>query len=262
MFLASVISYAIRIWCNSTFPRDLRERVYCNLVEQGIDFFDRTPTGVLIGRLSQEITMMQETYYQKLLNSVQKTGESIAGIIVAFIKCWRLALPGGIVILLCLIIYIIGDKIIENIWFKYNECLSAANNKAEEAITSFRTIKSFDNELYEAANYKKQLDDVDNVCLKTSLTQGTKDGIIYILSNLMVAAICYYGGDLAIHKPYYGYHSGDVFIVFFSMIMAVDGLTQAISISNDMNKSAVSAQKIIELIEMKPEVDRKEGGGT
>ncbi|KAH0786261.1 ABC transporter family protein [Histomonas meleagridis] len=42
--------------------------------------------------------------------------------------------------------------------------------------------------------------------------------------------------------------------------MAVDGLTQAISISNDMNKSAVSAQKIIELIEMKPEVDRKEGG--
>ena len=260
MFLASSISYAIRTWCNSAFIKDLRDRVYRNLIEQGIDFFDRTPTGVLIGRLSQEITMIQETYYEKLLNSFQKMGESLDGIIIAFVKCWRLALPGILVILLCLIIFVIGDKIIESIWIKHNECLTTANNKAEEAISSFRTIKSFDNEIYEASIYKKQLTDVDDVFFKTGIAQGTKDGIICTLSNLMVAGICYFGGDLAINKPYYGYHSGDIFVVFYSMIMAVDGLSQAISISNDMNKSAISAQKIIELIEMKPEVDRKKGG--
>ncbi|KAH0785802.1 ABC transporter family protein [Histomonas meleagridis] len=259
MFIAGAASFAIRTWCNSAFARDLRDKVYRNLVEQGIDFFDRTPTGVLIGRLSQEITLIQETYYEKLLNSFQKTGESLAGIIISFVKCWRLAFPGVVVLLFCLLIFVIGDKIIANIWIKYNDCLTAANNKAEEAISSFRTIKSFDNEIYESANYKEQLDSVNNVFFKTGIAQGTKDGIIATLSNLMVAGICYFGGDLAINKSYYGYHSGDIFIVFFSLIMAVDGLTQAVSISNDMNKSAISAQKILELIEMRPEVDRKEG---
>ncbi|KAH0790834.1 ABC transporter family protein [Histomonas meleagridis] len=260
MFVASSVAYAIKTYCNSTFVRDLRDRVYQNLVEQGIDFFDRTPTGVLIGRLSQEITMIQGTYYEKLLITFQKIGQSGVGIIISFVKCWKITLPGVLIIIICLIIYVIGDKIIQNIWVKHNVSLTLANNKVEEAISSFRTIKSFDNELYEASNYKNQLMTIDQIYLKTGIAQGIKDGIICILSNLIVACICYIGGDLAINKSYYGYRGSVIFISFFSMLLAVDGLTLAISISNDLNKSAVSAQKIIELIEMKPEIDRKKGG--
>ncbi|KAH0790681.1 ABC transporter family protein [Histomonas meleagridis] len=260
MFVASSISFGLRAWCNAQLPRDLRKKVYRNVIEQGIDYFDRTPTGVLIGRLSQDITIIHDVYVEKLLNALQMAGEAIAGVVLAFVSCWRLALIGAAVIVVCMIIYAIGDKIIDKIWITYNESSSAANNKAEEAINGFRTIKSFDNELYEASLYKKQLVEVDKVFFKTGIAQGIKDGLISLLANLMVAAICYFGSDMVMNQMYLGYRSGDIFIVFFSMMMGVFGLTQAIAVSNDMNKTAISAEKIIQLIEMKPKIDRKKGG--
>ncbi|KAH0791311.1 ABC transporter family protein [Histomonas meleagridis] len=259
MFFASSIAYGLRSYCNSSLPEDLRKRVYKNVVEQGIDYFDRTPTGILVGRLSQDVTIIHDVYFEKFLNALQMAGEAIAGVILAFVTCWRLSIIGGAVLIVCLIVYGVGDKIIDKIWITYNESSSAANNKAEEAIASFRTIKSFDNELYESSLYKDQLIEVDKVFFKTSIAQGIKDGTISLLANLMVAAICYFGSDMVMNQMYYGYTSGDIFIVFFSMIMGIFGLTQAVAVSNDMNKAAISSAKIIQLIEMKPKIDRKKG---
>ncbi|KAH0786047.1 ABC transporter family protein [Histomonas meleagridis] len=249
----------LKWWTASGLIADLRKKVYTKFLDMGINYFDKTPTGIMIGRLSQDITLVHDIYVEKLFQAVNMGIGSIAGVILSFVKCWRATLPAAALVILCVLIYLIGNKLIDKIWVSYNDSSSAAANKAEEVISSFRTIKSFDNELYESDLYHKDLIEVDKVFKKTSIAQGIKDFLIATIAHLMLAMILYYGCYLIVERPYYGYENGSVFIMFMTMIQAVVNLTLAFSVSEDMSKAAVSAAKIIEILEAEPDFDRKKG---
>ena len=259
MMVIESTAYFTKFYTSAELLKDIRRETYKKYMNLGVNYFDKCPTGIMIGRLSQDATLIHDIYVDKLFQALNMGFQSVSGIILSFIKCWRVALPAVCFIIISVMIYIIGNKLIDKIWIVYNESSSAAANKAEEVISSFRTIKSFDNELYESGLYNKDLKSVNEVFKKTSIAQGIKDGLIALVSHLMLSFIIYYGCYLIIKKPYLGYQSGSIFIMFMSLIMAVFGLSQAFSIADDMNKASISAAKILEILETKPDKDRKEG---
>ena len=257
--LISFLQNNLRAACGASLTRDLRRLTYKNMLEQDMTFFDRVPTGLMIGRLSQDITLIHDIYIDRLIMTVSMGSQACAGIIVSLTKCWRIGLPCIAVIVICVLVHVIGEKLIDKIWETYNESSSLATNKAEEVLSSFRTIKSFDNEMYEAGLYDESLKQVNGVFKKTSIAQGTKNGLIVTIAHMMLAAIMYFGSYLIIRKPYLGYTNGVILVFVMTMVMAVFGMSQAFSISDDMCKTAISADKIIELINLKPKFYRNQG---
>ena len=260
LFFFFLLNFGFRAFANPLFMLDLRSDVYHAFMEKDVEYYDNNETGILVGRLSQDVTMIHEIFIDKVLNVLMNLAQSVGGMILALVVCWRAALPCIGVVILCGIVYVVGDKIVDQIWVEYNESSSAACSKAEEAITSFRTIKSFNNEEYEAHLYKKTLKDVDRVFDKTSLAQAVKDAIIFFLMHLMQVMLIYYGCYLVIREPYLGYQSGDILVCLMSMTFATMGVSTALSLSDDFMKASVSAAKLLEIIETPPKVDRKEGG--
>ena len=178
MVCAMGLNFGFRAFANPYFMLDLRSDVYRAFMEKDVSYYDQTETGVLVGRLSQDITMVHEIFIDKVLNVIMNLSQAFGGVILALVRFWRIALPCVVIILLCGVIFLIGDRIVDKIWVEYNESSCAASSKAEEAITSFRTIKSFNNEEYEASLFKQTLKEVDAVFDKTSLVQGAKNGLI------------------------------------------------------------------------------------
>ena len=260
MIICMGINFGMRSHANPAFMLDLRRLTYNAFMEKDIAYYDRSSTGVLVGRLSQDITLIHEIFIDKILTALQNLAQSFGGIILSLVTCWHAGLPCVAVIILCALVYYFGDKVIDKIWVAYNESSSTASSKAEEAITSFRTIKSMNTEEWEAGLYKKNLVDVDAVFKKTSIAQGVKDGLIALLLNLMTAGLLYYASWLIVKRPEYGYQSGDLMIMLMSCSFATMGISSALSLSDDFKKACVSAAKILEIIETPPQVDRKEGG--
>ena len=259
MIIAMGLNFGLRAHANPAFMLDLRRLTYDAFMEKDIAYYDQSSTGVLVGRLSQDITLIHEIFIDKVLNVIQNLAQSIGGLILALITCWRVGLPCVGVIILCALVYYFGDKIVDKIWVAYNESSSQASSKAEEAITSFRTIKSMNTEEWEAGLYKQSLIDVDKVFQKTSIAQGVKDFLISILLNLMTAGLLYYASWLILERPEYGYMSGDLMILLMCCSFATMGISSALSLSDDFKKASVSAAKILEIIEVPPSVDRKAG---
>ena len=253
------IAFGTKFFSSAELLSDLRKEIYQKYMNLGVNYFDKVPTGIMIGRLSQDTTLVHDIYIDKFGQALNMGAQSVAGIVLSFVKCWHVSIIAVCFIIVSVIIYQVGNKLIDKIWIVYNDSSSSAANKAEEVISSFRTIKSFDNELYEAGLYKKDLENVDKVFKKTSIAQGIKDGLIALISHLMLGFIIYYGCYLIIKKPYLNYESGSMFIMFVPLIMSVFGLSQAFSISEDMSKANISAAKILEILETKPDKDRKEG---
>lgn len=253
------INMQLRFTANPFFMRDLRRNLFRAFLEKDIEYYDKIPTGVMVGRISQDVTLVHEIFIDKLCTALQMVAQSIGGIILSFATMWQAALIGVAAVCIAGCIYYFGDKIVDKIWVEYNESASAAASKAEEIITSFRTIKSFDCELKESEIFKGQLVSVDNVFKKTSIAQGVKDGLISIVLNGMQAGILYFASWLIQTKPKLGYEPGDLFIILMSLSFATLGISSALTLSDDFKKTTISASKLLDIIETKPKVDRKLG---
>lgn len=258
--VSMLINMQLRFISNSSFMRDLRRVLFRSFMEKDIEYFDKVPTGVMVGRISQDVTLVHEIFIDKLCTSLQMISQSAGGVILSLVKMWQAAMiaVGGIII--AALIYYFGDKIVDKIWVEYNENASAAASKAEEIITSFRTIKSFDCEMKESDIFKTQLVSVDNVFKKTSIAQGVKDSLISLVLNGFQAIILYLASWMIQMKPNLGYQPGDLFIILMSFSMATMGISSALTLSDDFKKTSISARKLLDIIETPPKVNRKEGG--
>ena len=255
----STITYMFRAYANPVFMVDLRKAIYESLMKKDISYFDRTPTGILIARISQDVTLLFQIYIDKFMLAIQDLAMALGGVLLSFVIMWRVALPAFVCLVVCGVIYIIGERCIDKLWKDFNIRASTASSKAEEIITSFRTIKSFDCELHEAQMYRKALRNVDRIFDKTSIAQGIKDGLIWGLVHIMIPAILYLA-SWYVMQVFYGYQSGDLMILLMSFLLASMGISLFLSLSDDFKKARVSAAKVLQILESEPSTDQEAGG--
>ncbi|KAK8875498.1 hypothetical protein M9Y10_005664 [Tritrichomonas musculus] len=262
MTAATVIALGFRFYLNPHFLIDIRQAMYDSLMEQEIAFYDETPAGVLIGRLAEDVTLIRFVYVEKLLMVIQHLTQAVVGLILAFCYVWRVTLAVFIGIPISAIVYIIGNIIIEKLWLQYNKCVTECIDKAEEAITQIRTVKAFDCELKEAALYSKSIGGIEDVARKWSILAGVKDGFISMLTWGMMAGLMYYTYWLMVRKPYLNVESGDIMILMMSMMLGTMGTSLALAAVDDFKKTRISAAKVLNIVEKKPETDRHKGSNT
>ena len=160
--------------------------MYDSLMEQEVAFYDEMPSGILIGRLAEDVTLVRTVYVEKLLMVVQHLTQAVVGIILAFCYVWRVTLAVCIGIPMSAVVYIIGNIILEKLLYKYNQCVTDCIDKAEEAITQIRTVKAFNCELKEAALYSKSIAGIEECASKWALLSGVKDGLISVFTWGMI----------------------------------------------------------------------------
>ncbi|OHS97813.1 ABC transporter family protein [Tritrichomonas foetus] len=239
-----------------TYVTDLRRLLFTSLINQDISYFDKTSTGIMMSRISEDVTLVRQTYIEKFIQIIQMSAQTVASIILAFIYSWKVSLvafSGTILIGLC---FWLGEKFVDKMWTSFNDTTSAAASKAEEVITSFRTVKSFDNELYEAKLYSENLSSIHNVLKKTSLVKAVQAGIIMLLMWGIIGGLLFYSGYLVLFE---GLESGSIVVLMVALMMAATGLQSAVTAYDDFKKARVAAAKILQIIDMKPKFDADEG---
>jgi hypothetical protein len=92
------------------------------------------------------------------------------------------SLIGLSVLPMCTVIWIIGEGRINKLWEEFRDISTATAAQAEEVATKFRSVKSFDNELYKSANYTKGLCDVHDVVVKANHVHAIKNGLMQLLA--------------------------------------------------------------------------------
>ena len=263
--IAMLVLMALMITTRSVttpkFTVDIRRAIFTSLMNQPIDFFDKSSTGVLISRLSEDVTLIRETYIDKALQVIQGLAQAIAAVIMAFTTSWLISLVLLVAVPLVLITFYIGEKVVDGLWNEYNEKTTSAAAKAEEVISQFRTVKAFDGEMKEFQAYNVSLNGISDVYDKTSLAHGAKDSIISLIANCTIAVILYLVSWLILIKPEksHGLEVGDSMILMMSLMMATMGVTQAFASIEDFKNANTSAQKLLRIINLKPDVDRHKG---
>jgi ABC-type multidrug transport system fused ATPase/permease subunit len=100
-----------------------------------IDYFDNTSTGVMISRLSEDVTILREICIDKGCQVVQNVVQAIGGIILFVTESWVMSLIAVGVVPLIGITFWISEVMIEKLWKEYSNANTNNTSKAEEIIS-------------------------------------------------------------------------------------------------------------------------------
>lgn len=238
------------------YETSLKKMLFKSIIKQDVAFFDRTASGILIARLSEDIALIRGTYIDKLLGIVSNLIQALACLVLAFVYSWKVTLVGIAFVPVVGGVYFFATKMVGKAFVRFIDTSSKAAAQAEEVITSFRTVKAFDNEIYESKRYVKSLKGVHVVAKSTSVASGIQNGVSLGLTWGMVDVLAYYASYLVIHGDL---ESGDLIVLFTSLMFVAVGFAGAAGQMTDFKKAQVSAGKIFLIIDEKPLIDRHEG---
>ena len=255
-FATGITQWITESYFMPQFTRDLKTAIMSALVNQDIQFYDETETGVILSRITEDAENAYQAYTMKLISLLRCIVQWVCGVIVCFSQSPKLSFILLLTAPLYMIVQKFGDKKIDELWFNYNDCSTAVSAKSEEVLTSFRTVRAFDAEKREYKNYKDRLHSVYEVIKKNSIIHGTKEFLSAMIQWGSASLILYVTGMQAAD----GEIEPGTIVVFISIINLWNNAFSGIfSIMTEFSKSNVSSAKILEIIENDPQIKLKVG---
>uniref|UniRef100_J3M9E1 Uncharacterized protein n=1 Tax=Oryza brachyantha TaxID=4533 RepID=J3M9E1_ORYBR len=133
-----------------------------------------------------------------------------------------------------------------------------ASQVATEAIGSIRTVASYCAEKKVMTKYNQKCQASRHQGIRTGIVGGIGFGFSYMML-FMTSALCYYIGAKFVSQGNSTF--GDVFKAFFSLVVAMLGVSATAAMASDSSKAKDSASSIFEILDRKSQIDSSSNKG-
>lgn len=175
---------------------DVRRAVYSRLIILPMRFFNQRRVGELAGRISADVTQIQDTFSFTLPEFLRSTLNLVAGITIILFTSLKLTgvmLASFPVVIIAAIIF---GRFIRKIAKEAQDRLAEASVVVEETLQGIQNVKAFTNENYELSRYKNAIDKVVNTAILGGKYRGAFASFIIFSLFGVIIFILWYGGGL------------------------------------------------------------------
>lgn len=240
--------------------RRIRYMSFQKVVHQQISWFDdaANSSGAVGARLSTDASTVRSLVGDALALIVQNIATVIAGLLIAFISNWMLALIVLAVSPLLLAQGFIQAKFLEGFSADAKEKYEEASQVANDAVGSIRTVASFCAESKVMDLYEEKCQGPKEQGVRLGVVSGIGFGFSFLALYCVNAFLFYIGAILVQHgKATFS----EVFKVFFALTISAVGVSQSSAMAPDTNKAKDSAASIFSILDSKPQIDSSNDEG-
>jgi len=247
-YLAESVSQSIAF----DFLNDLYTKI------QGLSFsyHDRTQTGQLMIRATDDVEKVRMFIGQGLLMTVQAVVLLVGSLVVLLITNARLTLVVLPVLPVAFALFMVFGRISQPLFAEVQRRLSRLNTILQESLAGIRVIKAFVREPQQQAKFDVAAEDLMRQQLKISTIFSVLFPLTFLVANLGQAAVMYFGGRQIIGGTLtlgeWQKFSLYLMYVFFPMGMLGMIITQ-------LAQAGASAGRIFEILDAKSEVEDRPG---
>ncbi|TVU15559.1 hypothetical protein EJB05_39085, partial [Eragrostis curvula] len=238
----------------------IRTLSFQSIVRQEVSWFDNpsNSSGVLGTRLSVDALNVRRLVGDNLALIVQSIASLTTGFVIAFAADWRLAL-----IITC-VIPLVGAqgyaqvKFLKGFSEEAKEMYEDASQVATDAVGSIRTVASFCAEKRVVTSYNEKCEALRKQGIRSGIVGGLGYGFSFLVLYLTYG-LCFYVGAQFVRQGKTTFP--DVFKVFFALVMAAVGVSQASALASDATKARDSAISIFGILDRKSKIDSSSDDG-
>lgn len=151
---------------------DIRKDLYNRMLYLPLSFYDKNRVGELMSRITNDVTQLQDALSWTLGEFLRQIFTLIIGGIFIFWVSPSLSLWMISTFPVVIIVAVFLGRFIKKLSKKTQEALANANVVAEESLQNIQSVKSFTNENFEYARYRKSITEVVSLALKTAVFRG------------------------------------------------------------------------------------------
>jgi subfamily B ATP-binding cassette protein MsbA len=245
-------------WVGQRIVNDIRDRLYAHITSLSFSFFTRTPTGILISRITYDVNLVQGALTRAPSNLIQGVLTMVVLAGYVFYLNWKLSLFSLIAFPFLGLALAKFSKRFRAVSTQMQEQTGSLTSLLQEAIAGIRIVKAFGREEWEIRRFKQQ-----NRKLFDSLMRGIKTSVI---SHPVMEIITTFGVSLVILIGGYWITHGKMTVgEFISFITALYFLYRPIkelnTVNNTLQDGVAAAERIFSVLDTEPEV-RDAAGAT
>lgn len=236
-------------------PYDIRKCAYQKLQELPLTYYDRTPVGWIMARMTSDVKKLGQTLSWNLVDMVWALAMMAIMLCFMFFIHWKLALIVlGVVPFLITISILFQRKILRNTRKvrKLNSHITSAFN---EGIMGAKTIKTLVREKESLQDFSKVTGEFRDHAVHAATLSSIYTPIVILLGSIGTALVLWRGGN--------GVMAGDIsygtLVAFISYtVQFFDPVKQFARVFNELQYAQASAERVLALIETDPDIKDSE----
>jgi len=192
--LLSFTQYVLMACAGNRVVMDLRARLFAHLQRLPVPFFDRTRSGDLASRLSNDVTLLQQTLTEDIIRFISSIVTLVGGIVLAVVIDWRLT--GVVVGLLALMLgaLVFCGLRLRGLTRASLDALSDAMGAMTEALSNIRLVKAFAREPHEEGRVTAKLRSVLRLAQRSSRFEAAVNALAGVGFLAVLLGVVWYGG--------------------------------------------------------------------
>jgi len=231
--------------------RDLRNQIYAHLNDLSLSFFHKTPTGELISRIINDVSMLQGSVSHALIHLLRDFFTVIGLLGVIFYMDWRLATVSLIFLPMAAVPIIIFGKKFRRISTNYQTNLGEATSQLHETIAGVRIVKAFCMEGFEKQRFAGKMQCLMDILMAETKYRCLSHPLMEFLGGIGMALIIWFGGVQVLQ----GHSTPGTFMSFLTaLIMLYEPVKGVSQINSTLQSGMASATRIFALLDIRPDI--------
>lgn len=255
VFILSYIQALILAFMGQKIIYNIRMDVFKHINTLSMDYFNNTPIGKVVTRVTNDTESLNEMYTSVITNSL-KSCFMLIGIIITMISYnLQLSLLTFTIIPFIVVFTIIFQKVSKKIYKRIRSKISSLNAFISEHISGMKLVQIFavEKEIFE--KFKNENNNLKNDHIKQLFSFAFYNPISYVLSIIAIVILLWYGGKMSIDKT-----------ITIGMIVAFQRyvnkfftpIQELAEQLNVLQSAMAAAERIFDLLDMKSSINESQ----
>ncbi|MEA1935461.1 MAG: lipid A export permease/ATP-binding protein MsbA [Thermodesulfobacteriota bacterium] len=256
-FLKGACSYGQTVLMSYIGQRvvtDLRGELYNHIQRQALSFFTRNPTGILMSRITNDVSLIQGAVSEAVTSLLKDSFTLVCLVFVIFYRDWKLAIVAMFVFPLTIYpIAKFGEKM-RKIATSTQITMGSLTTLLHETISGTRIVKAFGMEDYENERFGKENERLFKLTMKSVSVRAIASPFMEFLGGIGIAAIVLYGGYQVINGAS---TPGTFFSFLTALIMLYEPVKRLTNVNNTIQQGIAAAVRVFGVMDIIPEIKNK-----
>ena len=234
--------------------RDIKQVAFGRLLYMPMNFFNQNKVGELTSRMSADIEKIQGVLSTTIAEFFRQIIIIVGGIVFLVIISWKLALIMLGTLPVMIIIAVVFGRFIRKLSKQAQDESAKSNATIEESLMGISNVKSFTNEVFMLNKYKKAINTIKALQIRSGLWRGVfASFIIFCLFGAIVFII--WQGLLMTQGPNPELAEKDFFSFIMFTIMMGASLGSIADMYSNIAKAVGASEQLMKIIETENESD-------
>jgi subfamily B ATP-binding cassette protein MsbA len=235
---------------------DIREKLYNHLQDLSLSFFTKTPTGILISRITNDVTLIQGAVSNAITGLLKDSFTILFLVGVALYRNWKLAIVAFLILPFAIIPIKEFGKRMRKFSRKGQQRMGFITTCLHETITGNRIVKAFNMEEYEKRRFAEENDRLFKTFVKRIRIRALSHPLMELLGGIAAAIIIWVGGYSVVR----GEMTFGAFSSFLAaLFMLYAPIRELSKVNLEIQEGLAAATRVFELLDTSPEIRNEDG---